>query len=180
MINEGGKWAHVVLRKCVFEPKAVRISSLMHQPSTGHLRSTVCCAVSSVPAERRCIDSPKTPSRSLAVFLFFSFLFLILYFMSLPCLFFHTSFHPSNYPFPASLFRILNLSFSSSLTSFLHHATASLGLHTPYNSISVFCVCFFASVWFRFISGIGATANTQPSQPKHWTFISSVWHHRLV
>lgn len=64
MINEGGKWAHVVLRKCVFEPKAAGISSLMHQPSTGHLRSTVCCAVSSVPVERRCIDSPKTPSLS--------------------------------------------------------------------------------------------------------------------
>lgn len=40
MINEGGKWAHVVLRKCVFEPKAAGISSLMHQPSTGHLRSS--------------------------------------------------------------------------------------------------------------------------------------------
>ena len=70
MINEGGKWAHVVLRKCVFEPKAAGISSLMHQPSTGHLRSKVGCTVSFVSAERHCIDSTKTLSLSLTFFLF--------------------------------------------------------------------------------------------------------------
>lgn len=108
MINEGGKWAHVVLRKCVFEPKAVGMSSLMHQPLTGHLRSTVCCAVCSVPSERRCIDSPKTLVRSHSLrFTFFLFLIFIPYVHSClscisftpplfhlitpSCLFFHSS-----------------------------------------------------------------------------------------
>lgn len=141
MINEGGKWAHVVLRKCVFEPKAVGMSSLMHQPSTGHLRSTVCCAVSSVPMERRCIDSPETLIHSHSpCFTFFpSFLshfYPVCSFMSFMH-FFHTSFVSFNYPFlplffpHSALFLILHLSSSSFLTSFLHYTNSLTGFaHT--------------------------------------------------
>lgn len=150
MINEEGKWAHVVLRKCVFEPKAAGISSLMHQPSTGHLRSTAGRAVSSVPVERRCCDSTKIPSHSLFSPISLSPLFFfILYF--LPCrscisftpALFHLITPLSCLSFYSALFRILNLSSSSFPTSFLRGPTASLGLHTQHNSISVFHVCFF-------------------------------------
>ena len=97
MINEGGKWAHVVLRKCVFEPKAAGISRLMHQPSTGHLSSTGCWAVSSVPEEQlplsHFLPVSLSPSFSLSLFLIFDLSCPLLPFVHL----FHTSFVSFNY-----------------------------------------------------------------------------------
>lgn len=135
MINEGGKWAHVVLRKCVFEPKAVGISGLMHQPSTGHLRATVCCAVSLVPAERRCIDSPTTP-----------FLFCCSFYTLCPSLpFFHTSFVSFTYPFPASRFRsficLPPLSLPPLSTTQQSHWVCTHCTIASMFSVSVFCLC---------------------------------------
>lgn len=145
MINEGGKWAHVVLRKCVFEPKAAGISSLMHQPSTGHLRSDVCCAVSFFPAERH-IDSPKTLFRSLTFFLFLFFfppLQSIFFPLCPPLSFLHLfqTFASFNYHFLTPVFSLVSLAsvflLSPCCLSPLHSQ-----LHTLHNSISVFCVCF--------------------------------------
>lgn len=184
MINEGGKWAHVVLRKCVFEPKAAGISSLMHQPSTGHLRSTVCCAVSSVPAERRCIDSPKNPSHLLTFFLFgFSyFSHVILYVLQcISCNSFTPPFFHLITPSPASLFpRILNLSSSSFL--FLRCPAASLGFHTLHNSISVFCVCFLPLCDLGSFLALERwpTLNPRNTNTEQSFNRCDSWHHRLV
>lgn len=197
MINEGGKWAHVVLRKCVFEPKAAGISSLMHQPSTGHLRTTVCCAVSSVSqwsdAASILLKLPCIHSLSscftffFSFFLFFCFLFYPLH-PSMPFLHFvHTSFVSFNYPFPAFLpFSLFSTSLiylpPLSLPPFSTMLTASLGLHTLYNSISVFCVCFLLLCDLSSFLALERWPTLSPHNPnteQSFNLCDSL-HHRLV
>lgn len=184
MINEGGKWAHVVLWKCVFEPKAADISSLMHQPSTGHLRSTLCCATSSLPTERRRIDSPQTPSHSLTFFpfVFFSVSLFLLY--VLPC-FSCISFTPPLFhlitPF-LPLFFHNNLSSSSFLTSFFNHRQPHwVCTHRTIASVfsaSVFLPLFdlgsvLAPEWWPTLCP--CNSNTEQSFN-----LCNSWHHRPV
>lgn len=149
-----GGWARAVLKKCVFEPKAVGIRSLMHQPSTWHLRSTICCAVSSVLVERCCISSPKILSNSLSVFLvlyFPSFSFLSFSFYSLchSMAFlnvFHTSCVSCNYPpFPVSLRPAL----SSSLICLPPLSLPPFSTDQQYGRVCTHCTISSVShVWF--------------------------------
>lgn len=124
----------------------------------------------------------------------FSFLFCFsLYPLrpSMPSLhFFHTSFVSFNYSlsclsFHSALFRILNLSSSSFLTSFLHWPTASVGSHTLHNSISVFL--FFFS-FFLPLCDLGSilalerrpTLNPCSANIEQSFNLCDLWHHRLV
>lgn len=148
----------------MFEAGAVGISSLMHQPSTGHPRSG--SAVLLAQSQRR------NAASILQKFL------LILSLLSFP--FSPSSFSGSLCP-SARFWHFLHTSFVSfNYCTLLPPSQICLSpvslpipalLHTLHNSSSVFPAVIFASVWFKFFSGMRATANTQPSLCKYRTVI---------
>lgn len=147
----------------------------MHQPSTGHLRSTLCSAVSCVPADKRCIDSPKIPPHTLASF-----------FPLFSVLFWDVPQHISDISCTPPLFHLITPPSCLLFTSFICLSPLSLTLatllHTLHNSRSVL------PQWFQPLCDLSLflaleqrlTRNPLNANIERSFNLCHSWHRRLV
>lgn len=150
----------------------------MHQPSTGHLRSTVCCAVSSVPAEKSYIDSPKIPPHTLTSF------------FPLFCFFFggtlYVPLHISDISCTPPLFHLITPLSCFLFRSFICLSPVSLPLptllHTLHNSSSVLPQWFLPPCDLSLFLALeqGPTHNPSNANIEPSFNLCDSWHRRLV